>query len=298
MRPWFVLALTACSPSREEPKPAPRHEEPRHSIDLTVEQQGIAIRGVELVRAGKNLELGYRIEAAKDVVVNAEIMCRVHGYNLLYPTSPTGKVPGPRLTATFRPDPFDDVPQVCEVDFTHVAGGVSANATHLEQMFQAPVDSPIARACFRDNVLVDGACERGTFRSTKDDAMAQLRATADVEIEHGKLEIKEDAAVLTALFTKVEPMASGHYALQLSCADAGGPIIGEAGFAIVPLDRIGESVSVYGPVPILLDRKPQPLAACDLRIVSRAAQGPPNERLHAAYCATTQAIRAGRCTPN
>ncbi|HTL36382.1 MAG TPA: hypothetical protein VL326_24785 [Kofleriaceae bacterium] len=301
MRPWVLLALAACSPSREQP-PAAHHEgsgsASRHSIDLTVQYARISIRGVEIARSGKNLELGYRIEGTPDAVVPAEILCRVHGYNLIYPRTTSGKGPGPRLTALFKPDPFDDVPQICEVRFTLVSGGVPSNITNPDRVFAAPSPSPIARACFRDELLVDGACPEDSFPVAEKTNIDLLQGRPDIQVEHGKLELGDDAAVLTAMFTKHDIASQGRYAVHLSCADAGGPIVGEAAFAILPLDRMEAGTSVYGPVPILLDRKPKPLAACDLRIISRATQGPPNERAHAEYCVTTAAIRVGRCTPN
>jgi len=46
---------------------------------------------------------------------------------------------------------------------------------------------------------------------------------------------------------------------------------------------------------MFLDRTPQPTAVCDLRVVSRATSGAPTEQIHARYCLTTGAVRAGDC---
>ncbi|HEU4615252.1 MAG TPA: hypothetical protein VFS15_24330, partial [Kofleriaceae bacterium] len=56
--------------------------------------------------------------------------------------------------------------------------------------------------------------------------------------------------------------------------------------------------SVYGPIAMFLDRTPQPTAVCDLRVVSRAIDGAPTEQIHARYCLTTGAVRAGECGRN
>jgi hypothetical protein len=71
---------------------------------------------------------------------------------------------------------------------------------------------------------------------------------------------------------------------QLFCN--AGRITGEAGMPLVPLERLAVGASVYGPAAILLERTPSDGAPCVFRLVSRAAQGPPNEKELAKYCVT------------
>ena len=277
--------LVACSQERNEPPPASHPVTTRTSIDVTVHGAPVSIRGLELVPSGKSLELGYRVEASNNALsVPGEIMCRVHGYNLVYPATTSGKVAGPRLTGLFKPDPFSEAPTLCEISF------------RLDQR-------RIGAACFHDGELTDGACPEGSFPPPPPDqgALSALVGRVGVTLEHAALELREDAAVVTAIYTLVTPLPAGHrLAAHISCDDAAGPIVGEAGFAFVPLDRLPAGSSVYGPVAILLDRKPAQLAACDLRFLSRAtdARSGSSEQEHAHYCVTTAAIRVGRCTAN
>lgn len=278
MKPAVLLLLVACSQERHEPPPASHPVTARTSIDVTVQGRApVSIRGVEISRTGNGLELGYRVEASdRTLSVPGEIMCRVHGYNLVYPATASGKVAGPRLTGLFKPDPFSESPALCEISFRFEGRRIAA-------------------ACFHDGELTDGACPEGSFPPP--DSTGQ----SGVTLEHAALELREDAAVVTGIYTLVTPLPAGHrLAAHISCDDAAGTIVGEAGFAFVPLDRLAAGSSVYGPVAILLDRKPKQLAACDLRLLSRATEaraGTP-EQEHAHYCLTTAAVRVGRCTPN
>lgn len=233
----------------------------------------MSIRGVEVVPSGNALELSYRIESPdKTLSVPGEMMCRVHGYNLVYPATTSGKTAGPRLTGLFKPDPFGETPARCEVSF-RLAG------------------RRIAAACFQGGDLTDGSCPAGSFPPP--DA-----GGAGVTLEHAALELREDAAVVTGIYTLVSPLPERHrLAAQISCDDAAGPIVGEAALPFVPVEELPAGASVYGPVAMLLDRKPVPLAACDFRLLSRDPRGS-SEVEHAHYCLTTAAVRVGRCTPN
>lgn len=277
MRPWWLVAVVACSSEREarhDPAPIPPHEETRRSIDLGVEGAALSIRGVELAPALAPgvMELGYRVEAKDHTLhVPARIMCRVGGYNVVYPASTEGKRPGPRLAALFRPDPFSEAVEACEVVFF-------AN------------DRQIAAACYRDHELVAGACPPGTFPPP--------RTTTDlsVELARAALELRHGTALVSGLFTLVQPLGEGQrFAMQIRCEDDAGTASGEGELAFLPLETIPVGASMYGPVAIFLDRTPQPTAMCELRVVSRAITGSPTEQVHARYCLTTGAVRAGDC---
>lgn len=271
MRPWLILVAAACSPSREQPPPPSHQPEPRHSIDVTVRDAPVAIRGVELTPGPKHsLELGYRLEAQdKSVSIPGEIMCRVQGYNLVYPAATTTQVAGARLTGVWRPDPFSEEPEICQVDWW------------LKR-------TRVAAACYAHGKLVDGACPGDTFTWDDNDGIHAI------QLSHAKLEFREGAAVMTGVFTVVDRVPEHHVA-RISCGDSGGPIVGEAAMPLLPLDRIGGGASVFGPVAILLDRSPRPLAACTFTIVAAGGKG---EVALAEYCATTEAVRLGRCDGN
>jgi hypothetical protein len=273
---WFVLVI-ACSREQAEPRERvpPAQPASRKSIDVTVKDAPLSIRGVELAASPRSpgvLELGYRIESRdKTVQVPARIMCRVSGYNIVYPSSNEGKVAGPRLAALYRPDPFSEPADACEVVFS----------LH---------DRPIAAACYREGELADGACPAGTFPPPP-------RATTfSVEIVRASLELRQGTALVSGLFTLVEPLDSGRrFATQIRCEDAAGVASGEGELAFLPLDRIPVGASVYGPVAIFLDRTPDANATCELRVVSRAIEVSPTEHVHARYCLTTGAVRTGPC---
>lgn len=274
MRPWWLVALVACSDERQQRKPL-KIEHSRRSIDVTVTGAPISIRGVELAR-GRDigaLELGYRVEA-NDTTINvpARITCRVGGHNVVYPSSGAGKVAGPRLTSVFRSDPFVEEPQVCEVGF-YVA------------------DRRVASACYRGGEIKDGACAVGTF------APPARRTQYSIELAQPALELHDGSAVISALYTVLDPLPSNRQlAGQIRCEDAKGVATGEGDFAFVPLDQLTPGTSVYGPLAIFLDRTPTHDATCELRIVSRATTGgAPTEQVHARYCLTVGAVQAGGC---
>lgn len=277
MKPYWLVLVIACSGDREEPRKQPPRAEARHSIDLRVSDAPLSIRGVELAPSGHSssaLELGYRVEAQdRTLQVPARIMCHVGGYNVVYPSGGEAKPSGPRLAALYRPDPFTERPQVCEVDF-----------------FLG--ERQIAAACYRDGTLGDGECARGTFP-------APSRAAGfafSVELTRASLELRSGTALVSGLFTKFEPLAPNRrYATQIRCEDSAGSATGEGELAFLPLDSIPAGASVYGPVAMFLDRTTEPTATCELRIVSRAVDGAPTEQIHGRYCMTTGAIRAGAC---
>jgi hypothetical protein len=284
VKPWWIVVgvVAACSRDSDEPRevrePAPRGSESRRSIDVSVHDAPLSIRGVELTpspRSRGGLELGYRIEARdRSLQVPAQIMCRVGGYNVVYPSGDEGKVVGPRLAALYRPDPFNEQAKACEVAFLLA-------------------DRRIAAACYRDGVLFDGPCGADTFPPPP-------RKTAfSVELAHGSLELRHGTALVSGLFSVFEPIARNRrYATQIRCEDDSGVASGEGELAFLPLDRISAGASMYGPVAIFLDRTAQPNATCELRLISRAIDGPPTEQLHARYCMTTGAVRAGDCSQN
>ncbi len=273
--------LAACSRDAGEQRAAAVEQGAgRDSIDLRVTGAPVAIRGVELTAQPESpgaFVLGYRVEAADTKLqVPARIMCRVGRYNVVYPASTEGKTPGPRLATLFRPDPFTDVARACEATF-----------------FLRGEDQTIAAACYRDGELADGGCPPGTFP-----APPHLTASS-VEIARASLELRHGTALVSGLFTLFEPLAPGRrFATQIRCQDEAGVATGEGELAFLPLDRIPVGASVYGPVAIFLDRTPAPTATCDLRVVSRATAGAPTEQIHARYCLTTGAVRAGDCKQN
>lgn len=275
MKPWWLVLVVGCSREQDAPAQPPPRVESRHSIDITVKDAPLSIRGVELVPSPREpgvMELGYRIEARERALsVPARIMCRVGGYNVVYPTSTEGKVPGPRLATLFRPDPFSEPVQACEVTFL------------LD-------DRPIATACYRNGQLGDGACPADTFPPPP--AMTAF----SVEITRASLELRHGTALVSGLFTLREPLAAGRrFATQIRCDDTAGTASGEGELAFLPLEQIPAGASVYGPVAIFLDRTPEPTANCELHVVSRATSGSPTEQIHAKYCLTTGAVRAGEC---
>lgn len=281
MKPLLVLAgaaIGACSSESEKRSEPPILErpEPRRSIDVTVSGAPISIRGVELAPVSRTpgvMELGYRVETSdRSINVPARIMCRVGGYNVVYPSPSDGKIAGPRLASLFRPDPFNEPVQACEVAF-FVSG------------------KQVAAACYRDAALVDGACPDPTFAPPP-------RATKfSVELTRASLELRHGTALVSGLFTLAEPLAAGHkFAMQIRCEDSAGVASGEGELAFLPLDSIPVGASVYGPVAIFLARTAEPTAECALRIVSRATSGAPAEQIHARYCLTTGVVQAGDCS--
>jgi hypothetical protein len=278
VKPWWLLVCVACSGEHDTPRersvPRPAGDS-RRSIDVRVTGAPISIRGVEIAHAASPgvLELGYRVEA-KDhkLSVPARVMCLVGGYNVVYPAGSEGKLPGPRLVTLFRPDPFSEPVTACEAVF--FVG-----------------EQQVATACYRNGELVDGACPAGTFPPPR-------RLTSfGVEVTRAVLELRRGTALVSGLFTLAEPLAEGRrFAAQIRCEDAAGVATGEGEFAFLPLESIPVGASVYGPVAIFLDRTPEPSAACELRIVSRALSGAPTEQIHARYCLTTGVVRAGDCS--
>src|SRR5690606_11852704 len=108
--------------------------------------------------------------------VPARVMCRVAGYNIVYPASEEGKRPGPRLATLFRPDPFEEHVEACQAEF-YVDG------------------RRVAAACYRDAVLADGACPPDTFPPPP------RETSFSVEITRGVLDLRHGAAVVSGLFT-------------------------------------------------------------------------------------------------
>lgn len=268
--------FVACSREHESPGQPPPRLESRHSIDVTVTGAPVSVRGVELTPAPNQpgvLTLGYRIESRDpSAAVPARILCRVGGYNVVYPTTDEDKLPGRRLATLFRPDPFAEPVEACEVTFLRN-------------------DVAIAAACYRGGVLADGACPQEAFPPPP-------RATQfSVELTRASLELRHGTALVSGLFTVFEPLAAGRrFATQLRCEDPAGTASGEGELAFLPLDQLPAGASMYGPVAIFLDRTPAPTAACELRVISRATVGPPTEQIHAHYCLTTHAFGPGDCS--
>jgi hypothetical protein len=181
-------------------------------------------------------------------------------------------VPGPRLAALYRPDPFNEPASACEVTFS--LGGRA-----------------IASACYREGELADGPCAAGTFSPPP-----HVVAGFTVEIARAALELRHGTALVSGLFTVFEPLTDGRrFVTQIRCEDSGGVATGEGELAFLPLDELPAGASMFGPVAIFLDRTADPSANCVLRIVSRAPGGPPTERLHARYCLSVGSVRAGDC---
>jgi hypothetical protein len=277
VKPWFVVVVIACGNDRDVPRdPTPKPQpESRRSIDLRVTGAPISIRGVELAPSTREpgvVEVSYRAESKDPALqVPAQIRCRVGGYNVVYPATGDGKVSGPRLASLFRPEPFAEPVEACEVGF-----------------FVAK--QRIAAACFRADMLVDGACPAETFPPPK------LQTTFAVELTRPVLELRHGTALVSALFTLSQPLDAGRrFATQIRCQDETGIASGEGELAFTPLEEIPVGSSVYGPIAMFLDRTPSPDATCELRVVSRALAGLPTEQVHARYCMTTGAVRAGAC---
>lgn len=277
MKPWFLLVVAACSREHDAPGQAPVRVESRHSIDVTVTAgTPLSIRGVELTPSPREpgvLTLGYRIDARDPgAAVPARILCRVGGYNVVYPTTDEDKLPGRRLATLFRPDPFAEPVQACEVTF-----------------FRG--DAAIASACYQAGVLADGACPKDTF------TLPPHATKFSVELTRAALELRHGTAIVSGLFTVFEPLAAGRrFATQLRCEDPAGTASGEGELAFLPLDRLPAGASMYGPVAIFLDRTPAETASCELRVISRATTGSPTEQIHAQYCLTTHAFGPGDCS--
>jgi hypothetical protein len=264
------VALAACSPSREDVPPPQRRVEPRQSIDIQMPATApFSIRGVEVARGpNHSLELGYRLEAASSSLnIPGELTCRVQGFNLVYPAAATGKVPGPRLTGLWRPDPFAADPEVCQIDWL------------LN-------DASYASACFRGGELVTGACPAGSFPPrTEDELKTSLAGKFMVDLVHATFAVRDGSATVSGVFTKLDRFAEGHRILaQLSCHDPAGRISGEASMPLVPLERLVVGASVFGPAAFLLERTPADGANCVFRLVSRAVKDPSVEKELAKYC--------------
>jgi len=268
MRPWVLVALTACSP-REEPAPKQR---PPHSIDIpTVTGAGapFSLREVEVVRGpNHSLELGYRVETAdKTLEVPGEFTCRVQGFNLVYPATARGKLGGPQRTGSWRPDPFAEDPEVCQIDWR------SNNAGY-------------ASACYRAGELSPRGCSPGTFPPrTEDELKTNLAGKFAVDLVHASFELRAGAAIITGIFTVLERLAEDHRIVAtISCDE--GQAASEAALPLIPLERLAVGSSVYGPATILLDHMPADGALCTFRLVSRPTKGPRDERELAKYCVT------------
>ena len=284
--------MIACGSKRDEHREAPlagsarttaiEGSGSRRSIDVTVEGAPISIRGVELAPTATLgvLELGYRVEAraaGAKPTVPGRIMCRLADYNVVYPASSEGKQPGPRLTSQFRPDPFAEAPRTCEVVFW-------------------VDDRRVAAACYQDGELSDGACPTGSFPPPP----APTGGPTDgIHLTRANLELRADAAVVTALYTLAEPLhASRRFAGKIKCEDSRGTASGEGALTFLPLDRIPVGASVFGPLALFLDRTPEPTASCELALVSRSTTGAAAEEIHAKYCLTTSAVQVGPCAAN
>jgi hypothetical protein len=199
--------------------------------------------------------------------VPADLICRLAGHNVLYPTPAEGKLPGPRLTSQFRPDPFVEVPQACEVVFSYGT-------------------RPVARACYRDGELHDGACPDGTFPPP-------ARTTSQpIELGRASLEVRDRAVVITALFTVHEAPPPAH---RLAGTVRCGAHRGEGDLPFVPLDRAAPGTSVFGPLAVFLAETPPADAECELALVARPTAGAAVDRVFATYCLTSGAVRVGTC---
>lgn len=277
MKPAVLLVLAACSSSgRDEPPATQRKPESRHSIDVeSFKGAPFSVRGVEVTRGPKHsLELGYRLEAADtSLLVPGEFTCRVQGFNLVYPMTTTGKTVGSRLTALWRPDPFEQDPELCQIDWLlHDAG--------------------YASACYRGGELVSGACPPDSFpKRTEDELKKNLAGAFAIDIVHASFSTHEGAVTMSGIFTNLERVADKHRLLaQVTCGGASG----EAAMPLLPMERLAVGSSVFGSASILLDRTPPDGTHCVFRIVSRAPDGPDEKEL-AKYCVTAGSPTVTTC---
>jgi hypothetical protein len=167
----------------------------------------------------------------------------------------------------WRPDPFAADPEVCQIDW------LLGDTSH-------------ASACYRGGELATGPCPAGSFPPrTEDELKTSLAGKFTVDLVQATFATRDGAATFSGVFTKLDRLVEGHRIVaQLFCN--AGRITGEAGMPLVPLERLAVGASVYGPAAILLERTPSDGAPCVFRLVSRAAQGPPNEKELAKYCVT------------
>ena len=270
--------LAACSSSgRDQPPPAQHKPEARHSIDIEpFAKAPFSVRGVEVARGPQHsLELGYRIEASdKSLLVPAEFTCRVQGFNLVYPMTATGKTVGPRLTALWRPDPFDQDPELCQIDWL------------LR-------DAGYASACYRGGELASGACPPDSFpKRTEDELKKNLAGAFAIDVVHATAATRDGALTLSGIFTNLERYPDKHRLLALvSCGDTSG----EAAMPLLPMERLSVGSSVFGSATVLLDRTPADGTQCVFRIVARAPAGPANEKELAKYCVTAGSPTVATC---
>jgi hypothetical protein len=281
VRPLAFAALAACSGDRDNrAAPAPTvPNTPRTSIDLSVTGAPVSVRGVEVVaRPDGDLEVTYRTDAKAPALVPARTMCRVGGRNVVYPMAMTPAVPGARLSSLYRADPFNEPTVVCQILFFYFASDIGAPQI-------------AGRACFERGTLRDGMCPDTSFPAP------ELASAGAIVLEQPLLELRDNSAVVTALYTLAQPVAVDRRLLAtLRCDDPKGATTAEAGLAFVPLGDIPVGASLYGPVAFALERTPSPEAQCSLQIVSRpVGDGPGGERVHAQVCLTTRTVRAGGC---
>jgi hypothetical protein len=284
VRPLALVVLAgACSSADRDDRAAPPATSvpsaPRTSIDITVTGVPVSIRGVEAhARPDGDVEITYRVEAKDAGLVPTLTMCRVAGRNVVYPMAPAGKVAGPRLSSLFRADPFNEPVSVCLITFVYMASEVA-----LSQV--------AGSACFEAGTLRDGPCPPSSFPPP------ELPAAGAIVLEQSLLELRDNSAVVTALFSLTQPVERDRRLLAtLRCEDPRGATTAEAGLPFVPLQEIPVGGSVYGPVTFALERTPAPEARCALQIVSRpVGDNPGGERVHAHYCLTKTTVRTGRC---
>jgi len=177
------------------------------------------------------------------------VVCRIESYNLAYfgqPDLDESAAPDEH-EVLYRPDPFVLDPKVCEVRFVDAKRQV------------------VARACYQDGTMTEGACPAGTFPPPKlPDRMAIDVQGASVHREGGD----GSGLGVKALFTIGQPPAQ-EVSFAIRCD--GVTSEPDPGEGFVPLSRLaaGETLYTWQLVFTMNKRLTGDPKQCELRVFTK-----------------------------
>jgi len=299
-----IIVLVGCSGKSDAPAPTPSpasalapkpNAAPKNKLASVTATAPLEIHDVGFLPLGDMkgpYPYAYSVDftATRDrakAEVEAHVRCRVGGLNLvsLAPNASDHE------SASFYADPFDDAGKTCEVRFYELANDR---------------ESIVARACYRDGTLADGACPAGVFPPPVFPAGQKIdfRTVASpkrFDAPIPPIAMTDGNIQMSAIITVGEPLGEHVAAYKLRCEGDNKVFSVADTIEFVPVWRMEAGESAYAWEFILHPKDPPvtKIDRCELEILamSRTAKTISGASLGRFCIPASGASTPGACTP-